>query len=731
MIRLRLNRSPTQALLWFWPFLSFPRLWFLATFDPPAGGGLESGVALPLLVGFLRDGLLVAALLLPIQVLRWTGAARWVPAPARRVAGALFPFALAGVLAALFAEMEFLRYLGFHSTWAHLPLLEDWERLRSSVANALAPLALPVVLVTAGFLAANAGLRLDGLDRRLATGRGVLLSVGVLAAGLAVGRVPAADATVSHASENYFVSLVASAVRGDVGSAEGGRPITEILDTDPLPAVGVAEPRWRHFDARYPLVKATDHHLCRLGVLDADACARDADGDGYALAVDCNDREPGIHPGAEDRPRNGLDEDCSGLDADPPNVVFIHWEGVRAVNVGSIGYATPATPRFDALARDGRLFANAYANGTQTRWSLISVYCSTLPRLSNQWIFRHNPDLELLCLPEIVRARGYRTLYVHGGTIAFAGKGPRMRRWFDTRFDRTRPPIAAMPRFNWGARDRDVLEFTWKMLKARRDPAPFFLAIATLAVHHPFGLPESRFAVGSHRDRRHQLANVIRYSDDALGDFLEKLLSDPAFENTVVLVASDHGINWYDPHPEGSQSVLWEDLVWVPLALLGDAWRVEPGVDTEVRQLADIAPTVLDRLGIEVPNPFVGHSLLRHFGDREPRAFFATANGGPTAGVRVGRYKFVEHLDTGRYRLYDLEADRRESRDLSDDPRQADRVATLGSWVGDVYRENEALIRENRIWTRRYDLSRTGTTEPGDARRSPAARSPRGGERSR
>ena len=295
---------------------------------------------------------------------------------------------------------------------------------------------------------------------------------------------------------------------------------------------------------------------------------------------------------------------------------------------------------------------------------------------------------------------------MHGGLIGFAGKGPRMRRWFETRFDRSTQPIRSMPRFNWGARDRDVLSFALEMLRSRDDPRPFFLVLPTLAVHHPFGLPEPGFADGSHGDRRHQLANVIRYSDDALADFLEDLLGDPRFENTLVLVASDHGVNWFAPHPEGRQSVLWEDLVWVPLALLGGAWNAEPGVDPQVRQLADIAPTVLDRLGIETPNPFVGHSLLRRFEDRDASAFFATANGGRSAGVRIGPTKFWEHFDSSRQWLFDLEADRAERSNRAYDPDRAETLATLSRLVRDVYGMNERLIDENRIWNPTYELGR-------------------------
>ncbi|MCB0337427.1 MAG: sulfatase-like hydrolase/transferase, partial [Bdellovibrionales bacterium] len=198
---------------------------------------------------------------------------------------------------------------------------------------------------------------------------------------------------------------------------------------------------YEYLAEQYPYIKFSPHHAVALGLIDESEWTKDRDVDGYPLLYDCDDSDFRIHPGAKDIPRNGIDEDCNGIDANPPPIILIHWEGARGVNVTGFGHGKPATPEFSRHSKQGVLFSHMYANASHTRNSLISIYCSSLPLFSKKWVFAHLNPTELLCFPEVLGNLGYQTVYMHGGFAGFAGKLPRLSQWFQTIYDRSTPPL--------------------------------------------------------------------------------------------------------------------------------------------------------------------------------------------------------------------------------------------------------------------------------------------------
>ncbi|GJQ48578.1 MAG: hypothetical protein HKUEN01_09640 [Candidatus Kuenenia stuttgartiensis] len=686
--------------------MSVPRLWYFYRGGLPADTTILTGGVYPFILGFMRDGAFACSVLIPVQFLYLLKVADIMPDKIIKIFGISLKVFFSVLLAIMMVNVEFFRYFGFHFNSTHFSFLNYTGHISSSFFEFSNPLcmAFELLIFPGIFLFFSLVISIKKFEKVFLSRYSFSISLFILLAGIVVQYVPLKTALITNLTENYNIAFVKHLVFGDEIKSRHSKDIEKILDTLPLNDDRIKNQPWVYPDPDYPLLKATLHHLCKLGKLPEAVCNEDKDGDGYVLKDDCNDYDPNIHPGAYDIPRNGIDEDCSGCDAEPPNIIFVHWEGVRAVNVDCIGYSAPSTPRFcDICTENGVLFTNAYCNGVQTRWSLISVYCSILPRLSTEWIFQYNIDLNLLSFPEILRRRGYETIYVHGGNIGFSNKLSRFAGWFETRYDRTNAPIKDMEMFNWGLKDRDLFEFAYSAMENREDPRPFYMTIATLSMHHPFKLPEKEFEMNDHNDVKNQLSNIAIYSDDALGDFLEKVLSSEKLENTIIIVTSDHGINWFYPHPEREQNILWEDLVWIPIALIGKNWNIDTGQKiSEVRQLADIGPTILDRLGIEIPNPFIGHSLLRRFKNRDARAFFATANGGASAGIRFKNHKYFTHFDSKKEYLYDIENDREEKFNLCEDSRYKEQLELYNSMVSDVYSQSTELIKDDRIWNWEY-----------------------------
>ena len=84
----------------------------------------------------------------------------------------------------------------------------------------------------------------------------------------------------------------------------------------------------------------------------------------------------------------------------------------------SFGSELGLTPNFVKWKQKGIFFNNFFANGFQTRHAEIAAYCSVMPNYGES-VFSHYNNNHFLCLPEILKRKGYSTSWINGADAAY------------------------------------------------------------------------------------------------------------------------------------------------------------------------------------------------------------------------------------------------------------------------------------------------------------------------
>ena len=161
----------------------------------------------------------------------------------------------------------------------------------------------------------------------------------------------------------------------------------------------------------------------------------------------------------------------------------------------------------------------------------------------------------------------------------------------------------------------------------------------TMSNHRPFAYPAGRIDLptGTRED-------AVKYTDFAIGQFIDRARAKPWFGRTLFAIVADH------THKGRGKSELPLENYHIPLVVYSPG-HVRPGrVDTIASQI-DVGPTLLGMLDFNYRSRFFGHDVLRE-GAKHPRALFANYQ-------TVGYYRdgiIVELRPKGRYRIVDADS---------------------------------------------------------------------------
>ena len=369
------------------------------------------------------------------------------------------------------------------------------------------------------------------------------------------------------------------------------------------------------------------------------------------------------------------------------NVLLVLVDTLRADKLGPYRRDTRVqTPGLLRFAERASTMLHAHSQENWTKPSVATLLSSLMPWEHATTQHESVVPRTVRLLPEILKDDGFHTgAFICNGYVSDRfgfGRGWSTYRNYIREGRRTMAELVAA----------DVLQW----LDARPTDKPFFLYVHTIDPHVPYRPPAEHLALYGDpsyrgrvdfsrdatllenvklgrlrlddRDKAHLQAlydGEITYTDVHFAAILDGLDRRGLSDDTMVVLTSDHGEEFWDHGSVGHGHSVYEELLHVPLfvRLPGEpARRLRDSVG-----LVDVMPTILEALGRPLPENLSGRSFLPSLRGAGYDAPQATVSGFMEhwRTVNVGRYKLVQRPGHPPV-LYDLAEDPGENTNVAD-----------------------------------------------------------------
>lgn len=408
--------------------------------------------------------------------------------------------------------------------------------------------------------------------------------------------------------------------------------------------------------------------------------------------------------------------------AERPNVVLVLADDLGWGELGCYGNPRAITPNLDRFAAEGLRLTDCHSASSVCSPSRSAILTGRMPYRNGvfTWIPEGSPihlRADGRTLPALLRSAGYDTCHVGkwhlNGTFNAPGQPQPSDHGYDwwlgtqnnaapshdhpTNFVRNGEAIGRADDYSAPF----VVSEAVGWLRRRPDPGrPFLLAVWTHEPHFPISSDarfEARHAMVDDAVERTYLANVTQL-DDAFGHLMHAIDDLGIRERTLVIFTSDNG-------PEGNgtsgpgrgitgglrgrKRSMYEGGHRVP-GMIRWPGHVSPGTTSDVPVIGtDLFPTILEAANVAAPDGVTldGASLLPLIAGGSPvRSKPLCWRWGNKIAYREGDWKIVTDDPPRSAELYDLAADRDETRDrAADEPaRVTAMLARLAAYLNEV-----------------------------------------------
>lgn len=378
------------------------------------------------------------------------------------------------------------------------------------------------------------------------------------------------------------------------------------------------------------------------------------------------------------------------------NVVMVQVESLRSDQLRIYGGTRDVMPTIDALARESRVFTNAYIQASHSNYADLVPLSSQYPLRSPQmYEYPPNPTYPRVLIYDVLKALGYKTAIFSsqnerwGGMINFHRQSS-LDRFFDaeTFTGPTYAPYGDTGFAEWvkethgagSVDDRYTVDEAIKWIDGVAGQ-PFFIHMNLQSSHLPYVVPDDfprrfspkkidfaimwgKFPIDKVDIVKGRYADSLYYEDTQIARLFQYLKSHGQWDNTVFVIGGDNGEAFYEHNFSAHASSLFNEVVKVPMIIR--APDLAPGVDNRPALFLDVPPSLLQLLGLPAHPGFQGISLFEPQPDPDRSIYMIvqTPAAFQSAIVHSGMKLLYNEFD-GRYFLYDQVIDPAEKHNLA------------------------------------------------------------------
>lgn len=401
------------------------------------------------------------------------------------------------------------------------------------------------------------------------------------------------------------------------------------------------------------------------------------------------------------------------------DVILISLDALRPDHLHCYGYCRETTPCIDALARESVLFENAVS---QSHWTLpahMSLMTSLYPSSHKVYVEREL-EKSKITLPQVLRKHGFTCFGLATHTRLRPEYG--FARGFDSYIYKE---------YDFQAKRATAEEVTLRAMDfiTKTKDKDTFIFLHYFDVHTPY-IPPGRFSTLfdttytgdmtgrdfrsftkpvdnifadpaceiSERDLAHLIAlydGEVAHIDYYVGMLMNHLKAAGTYENTLIIVTSDHGEELWE-HKSIGHNTLYDEVIRVPLIIKLPEQMEKKKIKEVVQGSIDIFPTVLDVLGI--PSPQVQGTSLLPLIENPSKKWHNEAYSERLSGwnsneygiaVRTGNYKYIytTRFDTRDFTSFQKHDEIKELYNIDVDPHETQNIVHTEEEVAAYFQE--------------------------------------------